>query len=207
MSPSAADAAQTAIIAAGSLYVSRHSQCPPRLVLGRRGWLIQHLPCPEEQGRCPRCPRRLEQDRIRGSRSDQKARLWTPDGLSLPAVPFDCGFQRTRLCQFRILPASSFSVEGSSGRACGPARERRGIGGDRGRRRPGGLDLDLQSAQRRRGEPGPSLPRGNLDKNSTLIIDKAAVALLEVEPFLTWYKSHSLPPADYLPAEHPPSAS
>jgi hypothetical protein len=47
------------------------------------------------------------------------------------------------------------------------------------------------------------LPVEYLDKNSTLIIDKAAVALLEVEPFLTWYKSHSLPPADYLPAEHP----
>ena len=47
------------------------------------------------------------------------------------------------------------------------------------------------------------LPVEYLDKNSTLIIDKAAVALLEAEPFLTWYKSHSLPPADYLPAEHP----
>lgn len=47
------------------------------------------------------------------------------------------------------------------------------------------------------------LPGEYLDKNNTLIIDKAAVALLEVEPFLTWYKSHSQPPADYVPAEHP----
>ena len=53
-------------------------------------------------------------------------------------------------------------------------------------------------------KPGHSLLPGEyLDKNSTLIIDKAVVALLEVEPFLTWYKSHSLPPPDYVPAEHP----
>ena len=47
------------------------------------------------------------------------------------------------------------------------------------------------------------LPAEYMEKNNTLIIDKAAVALLEVEPFLSWYKSHSLPPADYVPAEHP----
>jgi Sulfotransferase domain len=47
------------------------------------------------------------------------------------------------------------------------------------------------------------LPGEYLEKNNTLIIDKAAVALLELEPFLTWYKSHSPPPPDYVPAEHP----
>jgi Sulfotransferase domain len=53
-------------------------------------------------------------------------------------------------------------------------------------------------------KPGHRLLPGEfLEKNNTLIIDKAAVALLEVEPFLTWYKSHSPPPPDYVPAEHP----
>jgi hypothetical protein len=47
------------------------------------------------------------------------------------------------------------------------------------------------------------LPPDYVDRNNTLIIDKAALALLEVEGFLTWYKSHSLPPEDYAPAEHP----
>jgi hypothetical protein len=47
------------------------------------------------------------------------------------------------------------------------------------------------------------MPREYVDRNNTLILGKAALALLEVESFLTWYKSHSLPPADYLPGEHP----
>jgi hypothetical protein len=47
------------------------------------------------------------------------------------------------------------------------------------------------------------MPREYVARNNTLIVDKAALALLEIESFLTWYKSHSLPPEDYLPAAHP----
>ena len=47
------------------------------------------------------------------------------------------------------------------------------------------------------------MPREYVDRNNTLIVDKTALALLEVESFLTWYKSHSLPPEDYLPEAHP----
>lgn len=47
------------------------------------------------------------------------------------------------------------------------------------------------------------MPREYVDRNNTLILGKAALAFLEVESFLTWYKSHSLPPDGYAPAEHP----
>jgi hypothetical protein len=46
------------------------------------------------------------------------------------------------------------------------------------------------------------MPADCLDRNGTLLLDPHALRHVEAATFLTWYKSHSLPPDGYDPARH-----